>query len=78
MVTEKTLPLCELHGYACQYLKNWLSVKLIWNLKMFENEADAIRAHFQNYGCSAKDFTISQNELAAQRLATEKLQSLCQ
>ena len=64
-------------SYACQYLKNWLSVKLIWNLKMSESEADAIREHFQNNGCSAKDFTLSENEVAAQRLATEKLQNLC-
>lgn len=65
------------HAYVCQYLKNWLSVKLIWNLKMSESEANSIQEHFQNYGCSAQEFTISQNELAAQRLATEKLQVLC-
>jgi len=65
-------------AYVCQYLNQWLKVKMIWNLKMSVSEAQAIRLQIREYGCSVEEFTISQKELARQRQATEKLQVLCE
>ncbi|MGZ3768889.1 MAG: HNH endonuclease family protein [Bdellovibrio sp.] len=55
------------NSYRCQYVKDWLSIKLIWNLNMTENEAQAIYDVVVNNNCPSEDFQISQAELEEQR-----------
>lgn len=54
-------------SYRCQYVKDWLTVKLIWNLNMTQDEVQAIYDVVTNYNCSAEDFQVSQDELEEQR-----------
>lgn len=54
-------------SYRCQYLENWLKIKLIWQLKLTPTEVSAIRRGVEEYGCDLKAFTFSQRELKRQR-----------
>lgn len=63
--------------YICQYLQNWLKIKLIWNLELAESEAQSIRQHIHNYGCATEDFRMPKKEMLRQRASTESLQVIC-
>ncbi|WII70861.1 HNH endonuclease family protein [Bdellovibrio sp. 22V] len=54
-------------SYRCQYVKDWLTVKLIWGLTMNPDEAQAIHEVVTNYGCKVSNFRISKTELESQR-----------
>lgn len=64
--------------YVCEYLHNWLKIKMIWGLKLKPQEAEAIKENVASFGCDPKQFVLSLKELAAQRTATEKLQVICE
>lgn len=53
--------------YRCEYLANWLKIKLIWKLKMVRGEVEAIRQAIKDSGCDARSFALSQLELKRQR-----------
>lgn len=54
-------------SYRCQYIKDWLAIKLIWKLNMTDDEAQAIHEVIENYNCNASDFQVSPQELKHQR-----------
>ncbi|MEK2645323.1 GmrSD restriction endonuclease domain-containing protein [Bdellovibrio sp. BCCA] len=54
-------------SYRCQYVKNWLTVKLIWRLNMTPDEVQAIHEVVTNYNCKISDFRITEKELDEQR-----------
>lgn len=62
---EKYLPSNE--SYRCQYVRDWLAVKLIWQLSMTAEEVTAIEAIVQNYSCDMSTFQMSPNDLNEQR-----------
>lgn len=62
---EKYLPSNE--AYRCQYVRDWLIVKLIWQLSMTSEEVAAIDAVVQNYSCDIRSFKVTASELAEQR-----------
>jgi hypothetical protein len=56
-------------AYVCEYLENWLKVKLIWRLALVPPEAEAIRQLVLQYHCSISQFILDEDELSQQRLA---------
>lgn len=54
-------------SYRCQYIKDWLTIKLIWNLNMTTEEAQAIYDVVTNSNCPASEFQLSKSELEEQR-----------
>lgn len=62
---EKYLP-PEL-SYRCQYIKNWLMVKLIWRLNMTMDEIQSIHEVATNYNCSPAMFKVTKTEVDEQR-----------
>lgn len=54
-------------SFRCQYLKIWLSVKLIWRLGMQREEARTIKKLVEDEGCQTSDFKMSSSELRSQR-----------
>lgn len=54
-------------AYRCQYIRDWLAVKLIWKLNMTVDEVQAIHDVVTNYGCKATDFRFTKKELERQR-----------
>lgn len=53
--------------YRCEYLANWLKIKLIWQLRMGRAEVDAIRQEMKDSGCDGRKFKMSAIELKRQR-----------
>lgn len=64
-------------AFTCDYLKSWLSVKLIWGLIMNPPETVAIRQAFQRAGCDAATFRLTAADLARQRRAIQDAQAAC-
>ncbi len=64
--------------YVCQYLQEWLKIKLIWKLEMTQSEAEAIKNNLSQFGCDSKDLKMLQSDLNEQRLATEDMQAICE
>jgi len=54
-------------AYRCEYLENWLKIKLIWKLKMVKEEVEAIRQAIKDSGCDPRRFAMSAVELQHQR-----------
>lgn len=63
--------------YTCTYLKEWLSVKLIWGLIMSPNEAAAINKLFKEAGCDSRSFKLTKSEITKQRKAISAKFEMC-
>jgi hypothetical protein len=65
-------------SYVCEYLRNWLEIKYIWNLRMTPREIKAIETEVEANDCSDDFMTIPASEIASQRNYMEKNKNLCQ
>lgn len=63
--------------FECQYLKNWLEVKYIWDLRMTPKEISAIFQSIKDKACDLKSFKIDQNEYQEQLNYMAENQNLC-
>lgn len=63
--------------YVCNYLENWLRIKLIWNMTLNPVEAAAIDEAFQRYDCQTTQSTMTEADLRNQRAKTIELQDIC-
>lgn len=64
-------------AYACTYLRNWLEVKLIWQMVLSPREAKAIELLAQEHSCTKRQLQISKKKVQDQRRLIEKNQDLC-
>lgn len=64
--------------YTCTYIKNWLSIKFLWGLKMTAPEAEAIAASIKNNHCNARNLYISQREILRQSQFFKENIDLCE
>jgi hypothetical protein len=51
----------------CQYIRNWLAIKMIWKLTVNPEEGQAISDSIVKYGCKPSDFVFTKDELDNQR-----------
>ncbi len=65
-------------SYACTYVRNWLSVKMLWGLSMTISETDAIRQIMVDENCSLTKFRMSDVELSKQRKFAQDNIDLCE
>jgi hypothetical protein len=63
--------------YQCTYLKNWLTVKLIWKLSMTPSESEAIRRLVKDSGCNESDFVIARSKVVNTRRIALGLEGTC-
>lgn len=64
-------------SYRCEYLKAWLSIKLIWKLGMQRLEAEKIRQLIAQEKCDVNEFTFSVAELQKQRKTIQEMMPIC-
>ncbi len=64
-------------AYRCQYLQQWLKVKLIWDLGLTPPEKQAVESLIQQNGCDLNMFKYSYGELQAQRQFMNDNANLC-
>jgi hypothetical protein len=64
-------------AFACQYLANWLKIKLIWQLELSNSEKAAIENLAQQNRCTLVDLSYSDRDLDAQRQFIADNKDLC-
>lgn len=64
--------------YRCQYLAQWLKVKLIWSLGLTPPEKAAVEDHIQRNGCDLAQFQYEVSDLETQRQFIQANRDLCQ
>lgn len=64
-------------AYSCQYLSQWLKVKLIWNLALSASEKGAVQSLIEQNHCQLSDFIYSAAELSQQRAFMINNLNLC-
>jgi len=63
--------------YACKYVRYWLTIKFLWNLKMTESEANGISKILKDNKCNLSGFRVSDHEILNQtKFANDNLE-LC-
>ena len=65
-------------NFTCAYVRNWLTVKLLWGLAMTVPEANAIRKIMIDNNCATTQFRISDAELDRQRKFAQAHIDLCE
>jgi len=65
-------------AYQCQYLAQWLKVKLIWGLGLTPPEKDTVVELVQDNHCDLNQFNYSAQDLSAQRRFIADNMDLCQ
>lgn len=63
--------------YTCEYIKNWLEVKIVWNLIILPDEAAGVRELVQKRGCNLDDLNISVAEIQKRRDYMKSHMELC-
>lgn len=64
-------------AYQCQYLSNWLKVKLIWSLEVTPPERETLLKLAQANHCPASTFEYKAQELDLQRQTMNSQADLC-
>lgn len=64
-------------AFVCEFLKDWLNVKLIWTLRITPKEAEAISSIAKSNNCDSETFVISESELRSQRQFMAANENLC-
>ncbi|MNT81374.1 hypothetical protein D3C72_2209670 [compost metagenome] len=65
-------------AYRCQYLVQWLKVKLIWHLDLTPPEKEQVQALIKSENCAVKDFVFTSTDLEQQREVISENMDLCQ
>jgi hypothetical protein len=64
-------------AHVCEFLKNWLHIKLIWSLRITPPEGDAISDIAQDHNCDPESFKVPASEIQQQREYMEQNMDLC-
>jgi hypothetical protein len=64
-------------AFRCQYLANWLRIKLIWRMMISEPEAAGMTAMLQQLNCPKEMFQVSAQDLLQQRQLIMQSQRDC-
>jgi hypothetical protein len=63
--------------FTCTYVKNWLSIKFLWGLKMTISEAQAVQRIIKENNCSTQQFKMSYSEIMNQHQYARENIDLC-
>ncbi len=63
--------------FTCTYLKNWLSIKFLWGLRMTITEAQAITQLIKDNHCNLNRYRISSAEIMKQSRFVQEKMELC-
>ncbi|MNL04980.1 hypothetical protein D3C87_1255600 [compost metagenome] len=64
-------------AYRCQYLVQWLKVKLIWDLELTPPEKESVQSLVKSENCSLQDFVFAKSDLEQQRTFITDNMDLC-
>lgn len=62
---------------TCTYIKNWLSIKFLWGLKMTVSEAQSVLNIIKENNCDTQQFKMSYSEIMKQHQYARENIDLC-
>jgi Protein of unknown function (DUF1524) len=63
--------------FTCEYLKDWLEIKYIWNLRVTPKEADQILQIVKKENCDQTEFEIPQLQIDEQKKYMKQNENIC-
>ncbi len=63
--------------YTCEYLKIWLEIKYLWNLRLTPTEIAKIEKIANDENCDVNDFQVSQIEITEQKKYMKDHEDIC-
>ncbi len=63
--------------YYCEYVRNWMKIKLTWQLELTQDEADGIRRALKAARCNPDEQVMTVKELRKMRRAASELPLAC-
>ena len=63
--------------YTCEYLKIWMKIKYIWNLRFTPKEKDQIQNLAQQNHCTTSQLAVSQAEIDEQHRYIQENENIC-
>jgi len=63
--------------YQCEYIRNWLEIKLIWSLRLTPFEVDGLKKEIARNNCSTQDLSVSVAKILNQRKYMQDHADLC-
>ncbi len=64
-------------AYTCEFVKNWLNIKLIWSLRITPKEGEAIQKIVRDNHCDPEMYKVSMQSLDEQDRFMEEHANLC-
>lgn len=64
-------------AYRCQHLWNWMTIKMIWHLRMTTSEAQAIKDEIQKNNCDINQLKYQYDSLLKQRDIIDNSTQIC-
>lgn len=65
------------NNYTCTYIKNWLTVKFLWGLRMTTSESQAILTAIKQNNCNLRSFYLTDKEILRQSRFYQDSVDLC-
>lgn len=63
--------------FVCNYLREWMKIKAIWQLEVSTQERDAIEYYLDAYKCPVSDYLMDSEELLMERSFADAWVSAC-
>lgn len=64
-------------GYLCAYARNWLKIKMVWELELVQPEVEALNDVIKQNSCTPSEMSIDAEELKKTRAEIAAGSSLC-
>lgn len=64
-------------AFQCEYLKDWLAIKMAWQLRLSNDETEAIQRYTDQNGCRTADMVMKKTELDRIRQAIHEGTEMC-
>ena len=64
-------------AFVCEFIRDWMTIKLIWSLRITPTEGDAIQALVADNNCAPEQFMVPNSLIQAQRQYMTDNADLC-
>lgn len=64
--------------FQCQYIQNWLKIKLVWDVPLNPPESEFIQNAVKDLSCDLSAMTFDKQAFLKQRQLTDDMQKICE
>lgn len=63
--------------FTCEYIKNWLEIKYLWNLRLTPKESVRVKEIVAENACDKGEFLVDQDEISTQKKLMKDSENIC-